>query len=75
MKDLVCLLSPCDDLLDPLGSRRREGGDEWFHHTFIEFRRLLDEDDILLGILRISIVDDINERNVLPDIGVQTLRM
>lgn len=75
MKDLVRLLSPCDDLLDPLGSRRREGGDEWFHYTFVKLRRLLDEDDILFGILRISIVNDISKQNALPDTGVKTLRM
>lgn len=75
MKDFVCLLSPCDDLLDPLGSRRREGSDERFHHTFVELWRLLDEDDILLGILRIWIIDGISKQNALPDTGVQTLRM
>ena len=53
MKDLICLLPPCDDLVDPLGSGRREGGDERLHHAFIELRRLLDENDVLLGILRI----------------------
>jgi hypothetical protein len=51
MKDLICLLPPCDDLVDPLGSGRRERGDEGFHHTFVELWRLLNENDVLLGIL------------------------
>ena len=73
MKDLITLLPPCDDLVDPLGSRRREGGDEGFHHTFVEFGCLLDENDVLLRILRI--IDCISGRNVQPETKTQTLRM
>ena len=60
MKDLISLFPPCDDLVDPLGSGRREGGDEGFHHTFVELGCLLDENDILLGILRI--IDNIDRQ-------------
>lgn len=55
MKDLISLLSPCDDLVDPLGPGRREGCDKGFHHAFIELRRLLDDNYVLLGILRMRI--------------------
>lgn len=48
MENLLCLFSPCDDIVYPLCSRRRKGGDERFHYAFIELRRLLDKDDILL---------------------------
>lgn len=75
MKDLISLLFPCDDLVDPPGSGGREGCDERFHDTFVELRRLLDENDILLGILEISIIDDISKQTALQDTKVQTLRM
>ena len=64
MEDLISLLPPRDDLVDPLGSGRRERGNEGFHHTFVELRCLLDENDILLGILRT--IDNMNKQNVLP---------
>lgn len=53
MEDFICLLPTRDDLIDPLGSRRREGSDKGFHHTFVELGGLLDENDVLLGILRV----------------------
>ena len=65
MKDLIGLLPPSDDLVDPLGPGRRESGDEGFHHTFVELRRLLDENVVLFGILQI--INDISGRNVLPE--------
>lgn len=73
MKDLICLFPPCDDIIDPLGSGRGEGGDEGFHHTFVEFRRLLDENDVLLGILRI--ITGMSEQNALPETKILTLRI
>lgn len=51
MKDLVCLLLAPDDLIDPFGSGRREGGNERPHHAFVDFRCLFDEEVILFGIL------------------------
>ena len=73
MEDLICLRPPCDDLIDPLGSRRREGGDEGFHHTFVELGGLLDENDVLLRVLRI--INNISGQGVLPENKIQTLRM
>jgi hypothetical protein len=57
VKDIVHLLLPRDDLIDPLGSGRRKGGDEGFHHAFVDLWSLLDEKGVLFGILQI--IDDI----------------
>lgn len=73
MKDLISLLLPCDDIVDPLGSGRRERGDEGFHHAFIELGGLLDENTVLFGIL--GTIDEISGRGVLSERRVQTLRM
>ena len=54
MKDLVCLLFPFNDLIDPFGSRRREGGDEGLDNSFVDFRCFFNEKAILLGILQIT---------------------
>lgn len=51
MEDLVCLLPPSNDLIDPFGSRRWEGGNVGLHHAFVDFGRLVDEKGVLLGIL------------------------
>jgi len=73
MKDFIYLLLPRDDLVDPFGSGRREGGDERFHYAFVELGRLLDENEILLGILQI--INGISQQNAPPDARAQTLRM
>jgi hypothetical protein len=50
MENLLRLISPCDDLIDSLRSRRGGGG-ERFYHVVIELRRLLDKDDIIQTLL------------------------
>lgn len=75
MEDLIPLLFPQDDIVDPFGSGRREGGNEGFYHTLVELRRLLDENEILLGILRILIIGGISKQDALPETGARTLRM
>ena len=60
MKDLVCLLLPPDDLIDPFGSRRWEGGNERLHNTFVDFRCLFEEKVVLFRILKMAISVDMS---------------
>jgi len=51
MEDLVCLLLPRNNLIDPFGPGGGKCGDEGFHHALVDLRCLLNENSCLFGIL------------------------
>lgn len=63
MKDLVRLLLPRNNLVDPFGPRGGKRSDERFHDALVDLWCLLNEYGILFRILRL--VGDISERRAL----------